>query len=53
MSEIKGLHVKLDRLMKLLAPNASVEKVEKVVVEKKEKTKTKPVAKKALGKKKK
>ncbi|HRY36256.1 MAG TPA: hypothetical protein P5230_00035 [Candidatus Magasanikbacteria bacterium] len=56
MAEIKGLHVKLDRLMKLLTPETPVEKI----VEKKEdkakevkKSIKKPVAKKTAGKKKK
>ncbi len=66
MAEVKGLHVKLDRLMKILAPNAPVEKTikpevkkeiaapKKVVEVKKEVKAVKKVAtKKALGKKKK
>lgn len=66
LAEIKGLHVKIDRLMKLLAPNAPVEKTvkpevkkeiaapKKVVEVKKEVKAVKKVApKKALGKKKK
>lgn len=58
IEQIKGLHVKLDRLTKLLAPNAGVEKAEKeisapkkVVAEKKEVKKVAP--KKVVAKKKK
>lgn len=63
LAEIKGLHVKIDRLMKLLAPNAPVEKIvkpevkkeiaapKKVVAEKKEIKKV--ASKKVVAKKKK
>ncbi len=49
MVELKGLHVKLDRLMKILAPNAVAEKAEKVEV-KEDKKVIKAEAKKEVKK---